>query len=298
MERIKLTDDLSFSRIIQGFWRLSNWGQTLSETLKFMNNCIELGITTFDTADIYMSETYQREAMKLDKTIRNKIEIVTKCGIKPHIEALFKDVKTPHYNSTKDHIINSVDNSLIRLGVDNIDVVLIHRPDYLMDPSEVAEAFNEIKKAGKVREFGVSNFTPSQFNLLASYYDGKLVTNQIEISPLTVNAFEDGSIDNAMINHSSLMAWSPLSGGKLFKDDCEQAMRVRASLNELKEKYSASSIDQIAYAWILKHPAKIMPIVGSSKISRVKQATSALNINLSHEDWYYILESSLGRSVK
>ncbi|WP_317310921.1 aldo/keto reductase [Clostridium thermobutyricum] len=298
MERIKLTDDLSFSRIIQGFWRLSNWGQTPSETLKFMNNCIELGITTFDTADIYMSETYQREAMKLDKTIRNKIEIVTKCGIKPPIEGLFKDVKTPHYNSTKDHIINSVDNSLIRLGVDNIDVVLIHRPDYLMDPSEVAEAFNEIKKSGKVREFGVSNFTPSQFNLLASYYDGKLVTNQIEISPLTVNAFEDGSIDNAMINHSSLMAWSPLAGGKLFKDDCEQAMRVRASLNELKEKYSVSSIDQIAYAWLLKHPAKIMPIVGTSKISRVKQATSALNINLSHEDWYYILESSLGRSVK
>lgn len=298
MERIKLTDDLSFSRIIQGFWRLSNWGQTPSETLKFMNNCIELGITTFDTADIYMSETYQREAMKLDKTIRNKIEIVTKCGIKPPIEGLFKDVKTPHYNSTKDHIINSVDNSLIRLGIDNIDVVLIHRPDYLMDPSEVAEAFNEIKKAGKVREFGVSNFTPSQFNLLASYYDGKLVTNQIEISPLTVNAFEDGSIDNAMINHSSLMAWSPLSGGKLFKDDCERAMRVRASLNELKEKYCASSIDQIAYAWLLKHPAKIMPIVGTSKISRVKQATSALNINLSHEDWYYILESSLGRSVK
>lgn len=298
MERIKLTDDLSFSRIIQGFWRLSNWGQTPSETLKFMNNCIELGITTFDTADIYMSETYQREAMKLDKTIRNKIEIVTKCGIKPPIEGLFKDVKTPHYNSTKDHIINSVDNSLIRLGVDNIDVVLIHRPDYLMDPSEVAEAFNEIKKAGKVREFGVSNFTPSQFNLLASYYDGKLVTNQIEISPLTVSAFEDGSIDNAMINHSSLMAWSPLAGGKLFKDDCEQAMRVRASLNELKEKYSVSSIDQIAYSWLLKHPAKIMPIVGTSKISRVKQATSALNINLSHEDWYYILESSLGRSVK
>ncbi len=298
MERIKLTDDLSFSRIIQGFWRLSNWGQTPSETLKFMNNCIELGITTFDTADIYMSETYQREAMKLDKTIRNKIEIVTKCGIKPPIEGLFKDVKTPHYNSTKDHIINSVDNSLIRLGVDNIDVVLIHRPDYLMDPSEVAEAFNEIKKAGKVREFGVSNFTSSQFNLLASYYDGKLVTNQIEISPLTVSAFEDGSIDNAMINHSSLMAWSPLAGGKLFKDDCEQAMRVRASLNELKEKYSVSSIDQIAYSWLLKHPAKIMPIVGTSKISRVKQATSALNINLSHEDWYYILESSLGRSVK
>lgn len=298
MERIQLTDELSFSRIIQGFWRLSHWGQTPSETLKFMEQCIEIGITTFDTADIYMSETYQREAMKLDKNIRNKIEIVTKCGIKPPIEALFNDVKTPHYNSTKEHIINSVDNSLIRLGVDNIDVVLIHRPDYLMDPSEVAEAFNEIKKAGKVREFGVSNFTPSQFNLLKSYYDGKLVTNQIEISPLTVDAFEDGSIDNAMLNHSSLMAWSPLAGGKLFSDDCEQSMRVRASLNELKEKYSVSSIDQIAYAWLLKHPSKIMPIVGSSKISRVKQASSALNINLSHEDWYYILESSLGRSVK
>ncbi|WP_297629912.1 aldo/keto reductase [uncultured Clostridium sp.] len=297
MERVKLTDELSFSKIIQGFWRLGHWNQTPEETLNFMKSCIDMGITTFDTADIYLSETYQREAMNLDKTIRNQIEIVTKCGIKPPIESLFKDVTTPHYNSTKEHIVNSIDNSLIRLGVDYIDVALIHRPDFLMDPVEVADAFNTIKKQGKVREFGVSNFTPSQVNLLDSFYDGKLVTNQIEFSTLHTTPLSDGSLDQSLLKDMPIMAWSPLAGGKLFKDDCEQAMRVRACLNDLKEKYSAKSIDQLAYAWILKHPAKIMPIVGSSKILRVKTAISALDINLSHEDWYLILQAALGKSV-
>ncbi|MGL4850789.1 MAG: aldo/keto reductase [Clostridium sp.] len=297
MEKIKLTDNLSYSRIIQGFWRLSHWNQSAKETLDFMKECVDLGITTFDNADIYLAEALQGEAMKLDKSFRNKIQIVTKCGIKPPIETLFKDVQTPHYNSTKNHIIESVDNSLKRLNIDYIDTMLIHRPDFLMDPKEVAEAFTEIKNSGKVLEFGVSNFTPSQIDMLSSYYDGHLVTNQIEISTLKPSPLTDGSLDKALEKRISVMAWSPLAGGRIFKDDCEQALRVRACLNELKEKYKAESIDQIAYAWLLKHPAKIMPIVGSSKISRVKAAIKALDINLSHEDWYLILEASLGKSV-
>ncbi|MGL5414382.1 MAG: aldo/keto reductase [Clostridium sp.] len=297
MEKIKLTDNLSYSRIIQGFWRLSHWNQTPQETLDFMKECIDLGVTTFDNADIYLAESLQGEAMKLDKGIRNQIQIVTKCGIKPPIQSLFKGVSTPHYNSTKKHIIESVDNSLQRLGVDYIDTMLIHRPDFLMDPHEVSEAFTEIKASGKVLEFGVSNFTPSQLDLLTSFYKEPLVTNQIEVSVLKTTSLTDGSLDKALEKRISTMAWSPLAGGRIFKDDCAQALRVRASLNDLKEKYNAESIDQIAYAWLLNHPAKIMPIVGSSKISRVKTAIKALDINLSHEDWYTILEASLGKSV-
>ncbi|MGL5649190.1 MAG: aldo/keto reductase [Clostridium sp.] len=297
MEKIKLTDNLSYSRIIQGFWRLSHWNQTPQETLDFMKECIDLGITTFDNADIYLAESLQGEAMKLDKGIRNQIQIVTKCGIKPPIQSLFKGISTPHYNSTKKHIIESVDNSLKRLGVNYIDTMLIHRPDFLMDPQEVSEAFTEIKASGKVLEFGVSNFTPSQLDLLTSFYKEPLVTNQIEISVLKTTGLTDGSLNKTLEKRISTMAWSPLAGGRIFKDDCAQALRVRASLNDLKEKYNAESIDQIAYAWLLKHPAKIMPIVGSSKISRAKTAIKALDINLSHEDWYTILEASLGKSV-
>ncbi|MGL4875930.1 MAG: aldo/keto reductase [Clostridium sp.] len=297
MEKVKLTNQLSYSRIIQGFWRLSHWNQSPKETLDFMKECVHLGVTTFDNADIYLAESLQGEAMALDKAFRSNIQIVTKCGIKPPIQSLFKDVKTPHYNSSKKHIIESVDNALKRLNTDYIDTMLIHRPDFLMDPQEVAEAFTEIRNSGKVLEFGVSNFTPSQIDLLSSYYKEPLVTNQIEISPLKTSSLTDGSLDKALEKRISTMAWSPLAGGRIFKDDFEQALRVRVCLNELKEKYKAESIDQIAYAWLLKHPAKIMPIVGSSKISRVKIAIKALDINLSHEDWYLILEASLGKSV-
>lgn len=296
MQRIKLTDDLSFSRIIQGFWRVNSWNKSNEELLKFMEECIELGVTTFDTADIYMSEEAQGRAMKLKPSIREGIEIVTKCGIKPPGN-LFDDVKVPHYDSSKKHIIESVDNSLLRLGVDYIDVVLIHRPDFIMNPEEMAEAFNEIRKAGKVREFGVSNFKASQFNMLKSYYDGKIVTNQLELSPTYLDYFRDGTLDCMMENRIAPMAWSPLAGGRIFTKDEEREVRLRKTLEKIASENGAKSMDEVIYAWLLMHPAKIMPIVGSSKIERVKTAVDSLNVSINREQWYEIWQSSLGRNI-
>ncbi|MGL4772387.1 MAG: aldo/keto reductase [Clostridium sp.] len=296
MERIKLTDDLSFSRIIQGFWRVNHWGKSDEEILKFMEECLELGITTFDTADIYMSEEAQGRAMKLSPSIREKIEIVTKCGIKPPMP-LFEGVKVPHYDSSKEHILTSVDNSLKRLGVDYIDVLLIHRPDFIMNPEEMAEAFDSVRKAGKVREIGVSNFKASQFKMLQSYCDHKLVTNQLELSPTTLDYFMDGTLDCMMENRVAPMAWSPLAGGRIFTLQDEREVRLRGTLEKIKEEIGAASLDEVVYAWLLMHPVRIMPIVGTSKIERVKSARNALDLKMTREQWYEIWQSSLGRNI-
>lgn len=296
MDRIKLTDELSFSRIIQGFWRVNSWNKTDEELLRYMEECLDLGVTTFDTADIYMSEKAQGKAMSLKPSIREKIEIVTKCGIKPPGN-LFDDVKIPHYDSSKKHIIESVDNSLSRLGVDYIDVALIHRPDFIMNPEEMAEAFKDIKKAGKVREFGVSNFKASQFNMLKSYYDGKLVTNQLELSPTFLDYFKDGTLDCMMENRVAPMAWSPLAGGRIFTKEDERETRLRKTLENIGKEIDAKSIDEVIYAWLLMHPVNIMPIVGSSKLERVKMAVDSLDLKMSREQWYDIWQSSLGRNI-
>ncbi|MGL5149881.1 MAG: aldo/keto reductase [Clostridium sp.] len=296
MDRINLTNDLSFSRIIQGFWRVNSWDKSDEELLGFMEECLEQGITTFDTADIYMSEEAQGRAMKLKSSMRDKIEIVTKCGIKPPTK-LFDQVKTPHYDSSKEHILLSVDNSLMRLGVDYIDVLLIHRPDFIMNPEEMAEAFKILRKSGKVREIGVSNFKASQFRMLQEYCDHKLVTNQLEISPTYLNYFTDGTLDCMMEKRVAPMAWSPLAGGRIFTKSDERESRLRITLEKIKEEVGANSIDEVIYAWLLLHPVNIMPIVGSSKIERTKAAVNALSIKLKREQWYEIWQSSLGRSI-
>lgn len=296
MEKVKLGDKLEVSRIIQGFWRTKHLGLSDGELLDFMKGCIELGVDTFDTADIYLSEANQGRAMALESSLRDKIKIITKCGIKPQNE-LFPEVKTLQYNSTKEHIVKSVDNSLKRLGVEYIDLLLIHRPDFIMNPEEMAEAFLEIEKKGKVLNFGVSNFKPSQISMLQSYVSQKLITNQIEISPLKLEPFIDGSLDYCLEKRIKPMAWSPLAGGRIFKGESETANRVKSTLDRIKNEIGAKSIDEVAYGFLLKHPAKILPIVGSHKIQRVQSAINGLEINLTQDQWYEIWQSSLGRNI-
>ncbi|MGL4107358.1 aldo/keto reductase [Clostridium sp. LP20] len=296
MERIEVNKDLSLSRIIQGFWRLSHWNNKPEDTLRFMEECLELGITSFDNADIYMAEELQGNAMKLNPTLRDKIEIITKCGIKP-MNALFPENKMLQYNSSKEHIVTCAENSLRRLGTDHIDLLLIHRPDFIMDPEEIGEAFNELKKSGKVFNFGVSNFTSSQFSMLQSYVDVPLVTNQVEVSPLHLDPIADGSFDFMLEKRINPMAWSPLAGGRIFTGEDERAVRLRGSLDRIKEEIGANSIDEVIYAWLLRHPVKIMPIVGSGKIERTKAAVNALQLNFTRDHWYEIWQSSLGRNI-
>lgn len=296
MERIKLGNDLEVSRIIQGFWRATHWGISEKEILQLIENCLELGVDTFDTADIYMSETLQGKAMALKPSVRESMKIITKCGIKPQMP-LFPDNKMLQYDSSKEHILTCVDGSLKRLGIEYIDLLLIHRPDFIMNPEEMAEAFDILKKSGKVLNFGVSNFKPSQLKMLQSYVGQELITNQIEISPLHLEPFEDGSLDYCLEKRIKPMAWSPLAGGRLFKENDERTIRLRETLERIRAEIGANSIDEVAYAWLLKHPAKILPIVGSSRIERLKAAVNALELNFTRDHWYEIWQSSLGRNI-
>ncbi|WP_407558366.1 aldo/keto reductase [Vibrio parahaemolyticus] len=288
-----------FSELVQGYWRAADWGMTAQERLSFLKQHIELGITTVDHADIYGNyecEALFGEALALDKSVRDQIQIVTKCDIN-----LCGD-KTPerkinHYDTSSAHIYQSVNNSLERLNVDEIDVLLIHRPDVLMDADEVAEAFTELHKVGKVKHFGVSNFTPRQFELLQSRLGKPLVTNQVEINPLNFEVAHDGTLDQMQMLRTRPMAWSCLGGGSIFSGESEQSIRVRNELEAIREEVGAISIDQVIYAWVRRLPSKPIPIIGSGKIERVQTAVNALNIELTREQWYRVWVASKGHGV-
>ncbi|MGR5112015.1 aldo/keto reductase [Vibrio jasicida] len=288
-----------FSELVQGYWRAVDWDMTAQERLSFLKQHIELGITTVDHADIYGNyecEALFGEALALEKSVRQQIQIVTKCDIN-----LCGD-KTPerkinHYDTSAAHIYQSVNNSLERLKVDEIDVLLIHRPDVLMDADEVAEAFTELHKVGKVKHFGVSNFSPRQFELLQSRLGKPLVTNQVEINPLNFEVAHDGTLDQMQALRTRPMAWSCLGGGAIFTGDSEQAARIRNELEAIREEVGANSIDEVIYAWIRRLPSKPMPIIGSGKIERVQAAVNALDIELTREQWYRVWVASKGHGV-
>ncbi|MDE1225250.1 aldo/keto reductase family oxidoreductase [Vibrio aestuarianus] len=288
-----------FSELVQGYWRLGEWGMTPQQRLTFLKQHLELGITTVDHADIYGSyqcETLFGEALALEPSLREQMQIVTKCDIN-----LCGD-RTPqrkinHYDTSSAHIYQSVNNSLERLGVSEIDVLLIHRPDVLMEADEVAEAFSELHKVGKVKHFGVSNFSPRQFELLQSRLGKPLVTNQVEINPLNFEVAHDGTLDQLQMNRTRPMAWSCLGGGSIFSGDTEQAKRVREELEAIRLEIGAQSIDQVIFAWVRRLPSKPLPIIGSGKIERVQAAIAALEFELTREQWYRVWVASKGHGV-
>jgi predicted oxidoreductase len=299
MERVQLTEDISFSRIVHGLWRLADWDMSSEEILSLIEGCMEQGITTFDHADIYGNYSCEElfgQALKLKPSIRESMQIVTKCGIKLLSSKHPKHV-VQHYDTSKEHIIKSAEQSLVNLNTDYIDVLLIHRPDPFMDPAEVAEAFSQLKGQGKVRHFGVSNFTPSQFNMLSSYLDFPLVTNQVEISALHLDTFQDGTIEQCIEKRMVPMAWSPMAQGKIFSSDEESAVRVRKALEIVGEELGVNAIDQLMYAWLLSHPARIIPIVGSGNKNRIQQAVDALDIKMTRQQWFKIWIASTGHGV-
>ncbi|WGY44795.1 aldo/keto reductase family oxidoreductase [Vibrio sp. ABG19] len=287
------------SELVQGYWRLTEWGMSPQERLTFLKQHVELGITTVDHADIYgnyQCESLFGEALALDPSLREQLQIVTKCDIKLCSDQ-FPERQINHYDTSAAHIYQSVNNSLQRLGVSEIDVLLIHRPDVLMDADEVAEAFTELHKVGKVKHFGVSNFSPSQFNLLQSRINKPLVTNQVEINPLNFEVAHDGTLDQMQMLRTRPMAWSCLGGGDIFNGESEQAQRVRSVLEELRAELGAESIDQVIYAWVRALPSKPLAIVGSGKIDRVKAAVAALDLTLTREQWFRVWVASKGHGV-
>ncbi|MHA7136300.1 aldo/keto reductase [Rossellomorea arthrocnemi] len=299
MQRIQMTEDLSFSRIIHGLWRLADWNQSKEDTLSLIQHNIENGITTFDHADIYGSYTCEAlfgEALNLQPSLRAKMEIVTKCGIVLPSDNR-PEHKTHHYNTSQKHILASVENSLQNLKTDYIDLLLIHRPDPFMNGEEVAEAFTQLKEEGKVRHFGVSNFNDHQWNMLQSYLPFPLITNQIELSAYNLENFEDGTLNLCQEKRVAPMAWSPLAGGAIFRGEDEKAVRLQHTLKKVQEETGAKGIDEVLYAWLLNHPANIMPIVGSGKKERIQHAIDSMSITLNHDQWFEILQTSMGHDV-
>tara|TARA_B110000881_G_scaffold183092_1_gene170147 strand:- start:799 stop:1578 length:780 start_codon:yes stop_codon:yes gene_type:complete len=255
-----------------------------------------MGITSFDHADIYGDYSCEKifgDALHLQPSLRKDMQIITKCGIKLRSDK-YPERKLQIYDYSYQHILQSAEQSLQNLGIDTIDLLLLHRPAPFFDPEEVTRAFDELYQAGKVRYFGVSNFTPGQFEMLQKHWHQKLLTNQIEISPSCLEHYENGNLDFCLKEQIKPMSWSPLSGGDLFHPTTTKGIRILKVLEKITMEIGAKSIDQVVYAWILKHPSQIMPIVGSGKIERIQTAFDGLALELSMEQWYEIYNASTG----
>lgn len=285
----------TFSRLIMGYWRLMEWQLSPAALLDLMKYHLDLGVTTLDHADIYggyQCEEAFGKALRLEPSLRERMELVSKCGIaltaKPE-HAL------NHYNTGKAHIIASAEDSLRKLGTDYLDLLLIHRPDPLMDADEVADAFITLRQAGKIKHAGVSNFTPRQFELLQSRLPFPLVTNQLEISPLNQSTTLDGTLDQCQQLRIKPMAWSCLGGGRLFNG--QEYAPLRAELEQIRHEVGAQHIEQLVYAWVMMLPSQPLPLIGSGKRERIAAAVAAESIVLNRQQWFRIRKAALGYDV-
>ncbi len=306
------------SRLVYGVWRLLDdpAGAAPERVGLKIDACLDLGITTFDHADIYGGygcEAAFGAVLKERPDLRDKMEIVTKCGI------MLTDPARPanrikHYDYSARHIRESVETSLRNLNTDRIDLLLLHRPSPMLDPDVTAETLKGLISEGKILHAGVSNFTPSQFELLQSRMtddsilgdsvpgtsEGSvgqgLVTNQVELSPLALEPFLDGSIDTCMRHRIAPMAWSPTGGGRIFTGTDEQSVRVRDCLAKLALKYSTQP-DRVLYAWFLAHPSGIVPVLGTNDPDRIRAAAESVDIELELQDWFEIWSASTGEEV-
>ena len=284
-----------FSELIAGTMRWGIWGanHSVKEIQKLIQVCVEENITTFDHADIYGGHTTEElfgNAWKEMNLKRENLQFISKCGIVMNSDK--KPSALKYYNYNKDYILNCVDESLSNLKTDYLDTLLLHRPSPLMNPEVIAEAFTVLKDVGKVREFGVSNFSVSQFELINQYVP--LVTNQIEISVNEISSFENGILDQLMSKGLRPTAWSVM--GSYFSDQSDENIRIKKVIVELCDKYNAEE-NQILLAFILKHPSKIIPVIGTSKAETIRTLSQTLQIDLDLEDWFRILESIRGKEV-
>lgn len=265
----------------------------------------EAGYTLFDHADIYCGGRAEKtfgDVLREVSGMRASVLIATKCGIRlagePRPEAPFR------YDFSAAHIVWSCEQSLRRLGVATIDLFQLHRPDWLMNPAEVAAAFAQLRQQGKVREFGVSNFRPAQLTVLQNALDFPLVVNQVEISLANLSTFIDGTLDQCLAERVTPMAWSPLAGGLL----ADGARRLLPSQEKYRVERVGLELDALArvrgrprgtlaLAWLLKHPAGIVPIVGSTKPEKIREGALAPQVELSREEWYRLLESARGERL-
>lgn len=296
MERVGIADGLELSRIVYGLWRLGDDADTSPRhVLSKIEACLAQGITSFDEADIYgdyESESLFGAALRAAPALKREIEVVTKCDIML-VSEKFPARRVKHYDTSAAHIAASVDTSLRRMGLERIDLLLIHRPDPFMDHHETGAALDAAVASGKVRAVGVSNFKPHDWTLLQSAMTTPLVTNQIELSLVAHEGFTNGDV--AFLQERGLppMAWSPLGGGALF---AKSSKRLRDALARIG---AAQGVDAaaVAVAWLLAHPARILPVMGTNDPARIRTLSRAVDVEIDRETWFELYSLALGREV-
>lgn len=302
---------LTTSRLAYGCWRIAGWNpDELTPEIEAAGRraviaAFEAGYTFFDNADIYGRNAAERvfgQALKEVPAMRERVVVLTKCGIHP------RGTPTPdtpgRWDFSASHIVAACEGSLQRMGIETVDVLLLHRPDYLADPAEVAQAFVNLRAAGKVRHFGVSNFRPSLVAAIQAVCPLPLVAHQVEISLAKLAAFTDGTLDQCLQNRLTPMAWSPLAAGLLGDGakrllPAQQAYRPAPILSALDQIATARGVNRVvvALAWLLKHPSKIVPIVGSTNPGRIREAVQADELDLTRDEWYRLLDAALGEPL-
>lgn len=295
MERVTLSEQLEMSRIVYGLWRVAEDADTSPAYVeRKIQSCLDQGITTFDQADIYGdygAEAVLGGALKANPSLRNQMEIVTKCDIVAPC-GRYADVPVKYYDTSRDHILKSVDTSLSEMAIDHIDLLLIHRPDPFMDHNETGAALDEVVSSGKVRAVGVSNFRPWDWELLQSAMQTKLVTNQIEMSLGELASFTNGDLAYHQRLGHAVMAWSPLGGGALMTGESEAA----AVADEIAAEFGVDRA-AVAVAFLLAHPAKILPVMGTNNLARIAKISDALKVKLDRQNWFRLYQAGLGAEV-
>lgn len=295
---------LSCSRLAYGCWRIAGWAQPLTPALEAAGKravitAYETGYTLFDNADVYGGGHAERlfgEVLKEVSGMRDRVIVASKCGVrKPTSD------EPARWDFSGEYIISACEGSLKRLQIETLDILMLHRPDYLADPTDIAQAFSKLQAAGKVRYFGVSNFRPSLVSALQAACPMPLIVHQVEISLAQLNAFSDGTLDQCFPMRLTPMAWSPLAGGQLGDGatnllPSQRSYRVTQINEELTKiaKAHGTSKTAVALAWLLKHPSKIVPIIGSTNPERIHDAVAATEVELTRGEWYRLLAASQG----
>lgn len=295
MNRINITKDISFSRIVYGMWRLSDDSDTSAKHVQAkIEACLAQGITTMDQADIYggyEAEEVLGVALQAAPALKDQIEIVTKCDIVAPA-GRHANARVKYYDTSAQHITASVDASLKLMNIDTIDTLLVHRPDPMMDHHETGKHLDGLIAAGKVRSVGVSNFKLHDWTLLQSAMSNTLVTNQIELSVTAHDGFTNGDVAYLQERNVPIMAWSPLGGGALMTGTGP----VQDALQSVADAHGVDT-GAVAVAWLLAHPAQIMPVMGTNNISRINSLSDALKVKMDRQTWYEIYTAALGNEV-
>ena len=289
----------SLSAIVAGLWRLADWNLDSKGLANWMHACLEMGISSMDLAEVYGGHTCEQrvgDAFRASPGLRQELQVITKFGIQAPGPAR-PEIRRHHYDASAHQLRRSVERALKELGVEQIDAILVHRADILLDADELAACVDDLVEKGKIAAFGVSNFTPSQVEMISARMGAIPFANQVETSVLCLDAFQNGTLDQAQRMGIPIMGWSPLAGGRLFGQQDAHSMRVIQALDKAGNDYGTTR-DVMAYAFLLRHPANIHPITGSGQLDRLSSAREALGMQLDRETWYDIWTASTNQALE